>query len=225
MGRPKIVIRIWLLLSLAALLITLVVARPMLSAWRCIERASAGEHAVSEVHSKHEDEGVVLRITSGSQTGEHCTVKVGRRYFAELEPGDPIAVITYADRPSDCELADTLEASEALLTAVGAALAIVYLLLLLLGFLVQRSFTQIPELSSRFDAIPDPVTCARCQKPMREGYLVPLSGLHWRSGGQPIGLPNIFGGLPGSVGWRGRPCLHAYRCEGCEIATFRYGKH
>jgi hypothetical protein len=58
---------------------------------------------------------------------------------------------------------------------------------------------------------------------MAEGYLPILSGIHWRRPDQPIGLPHALSGMPGTVGWKGRPCLHAFRCEACRIVTFGYG--
>ena len=32
-----------------------------------------------------------------------------------------------------------------------------------------------------------------------------------------------IGGFPGTVGWRGRPLVHAFRCTGCEILALQYG--
>ena len=58
---------------------------------------------------------------------------------------------------------------------------------------------------------------------LAEGYVVLLAGVHWREPGQPIGMPHALGGLPGTVGWRGRPRLHAFRCPSCEILIAQYG--
>jgi hypothetical protein len=59
---------------------------------------------------------------------------------------------------------------------------------------------------------------------MEEGYLPLVSGIQWRKGSEPIGLPHALKGLAGTVGWRGRPRLHAFRCSRCEIVSFQYGK-
>ena len=60
---------------------------------------------------------------------------------------------------------------------------------------------------------------------MEEGYLPLQAGVPWRKPGEPIGLANAFHGLPGTVaGLCKRPRVHAYRCEPCEVVTFRYGR-
>lgn len=38
-----------------------------------------------------------------------------------------------------------------------------------------------------------------------------------------VGLPHALAGLPGTVGWRGRPRPHALRCAPCQVITLRYG--
>lgn len=67
------------------------------------------------------------------------------------------------------------------------------------------------------------VRCPACGKVMDEGYTPVLAGLHWRTLGAPVGLPIVLRGLPGTVGRRGRPRLHAFRCVPCEILTLQYG--
>jgi len=58
---------------------------------------------------------------------------------------------------------------------------------------------------------------------MAEGYLPLLAGVHWRGPDDPVGMPHALRGLPGTVGLRTRPKVHAFRCEPCEVVIFRYG--
>jgi hypothetical protein len=89
--------------------------------------------------------------------------------------------------------------------------------LLLVGILVFLLVHLLPGDPAR-------LACPSCGAAMEQGALVPMGGVHWREIGAPIGLPSAFGGLPGTVGWRGRPRLHAARCTRCEVVTFRYGR-
>jgi hypothetical protein len=123
-----------------------------------------------------------------------------------------------------CELAATVDASETLRWTVTGTLALALLALGALGLFLHRSFARPVRPDRRMDVDPSAVPCPACGKAMDEGYLAVLSGLHWRAAGQPLGLPNALSGLPGTVGWRGRPRLHAFRCVPCEIATFQYGE-
>jgi hypothetical protein len=72
-------------------------------------------------------------------------------------------------------------------------------------------------------ADPREVRCPACGKAMDEGYVPLLSGMSWRRIGEPIGLPHALTGMPGTVGRRGRPRLHAFRCVPCEIVTLQVG--
>jgi hypothetical protein len=222
--KRRAAIMIWSLMLFAIAGICVAVAGPFYNAWQCYERAAAGEQAQAAVISTDTEVGVVLQLTSGSQAGNSCTVEVSESYAAELQAGDTLAVYSYADRPGDCELADTIEASKALLSFIASVVAIALLLLVLLGIIIQRNINKTPALTSRFDSAGRGMKCPRCEASMGEGYLIPAAGVHWRNVGQPLGLPHALGGMPGTFSWTGRACLHAYRCESCEISTFRYGK-
>ena len=95
-------------------------------------------------------------------------------------------------------------------------------LLALMGILLEQSFGRATTPDVRFDRRELP--CPRCGATMGEGYLPLLAPLHGREPGQPVGLPTVFTGLPGTVGWSGRPRVHADRCASCEVVTLRYGK-
>ena len=139
------------------------------------------------------------------------------------KPGDRVDVVSRDDRPGVCEFQSTIEASEALLLALGGTVLALLLGVALVAIGLQRLLTEVPELTTRLDATDLP--CPRCAKSMEEGYLPLQAGLPWRRLGDPVGLVNAFHGLPGTrVGLRARPRLHAYRCEPCEVVLFRYGR-
>jgi hypothetical protein len=165
----------------------------------------------------------VLRIRDGARAGRHCTAKTSRSHLARLAPGDALEVVVPEGRPDECVLVATLENSAALLWAIGGGVALFLGMLVAAGLALQRSFTRRLPPTTRFDLASGGLACPRCDAPMSEGYLPLLAGLHWREPGQPVGLPHALSGLPGTVGWRGRPRLHAYRCTQCEIVTLQYG--
>ena len=138
--------------------------------------------------------------------------------------GDVVGIVFSPSRPERCVLTSTLEASGFLLWSLTGAIAALILMIVLLGLFVHRSYAATHELTSRLDVDPSSVLCPECGAKMSEGYLALLAGLHWREIGEPIGMPHALSGLPGTVGWRGRPRLHAFRCEGCSVVTFKYGK-
>jgi hypothetical protein len=224
MTRGKAVPAVWLLTGLLALGLVGALARPMHVAWRCVALHTGGEQASAEVVGREPGIGVVLQLASGSQAGGTCLVEVADDRLDEFDVGEVLDVVLPLERPGTCVLLDTVEASEALLTSMSAVIVALLLGLVLVALVIQRSVTRLPTLTSRMDVTVAAVRCPRCEKPMKEGYLPLLAGLHWRDTNQPTGVPHAFGGLPGTVGWRGRPRLHAYRCEPCEIITLRYGR-
>jgi hypothetical protein len=215
---------IWAVLGILIAILLIALGPPLATAWRCYELNANGERADAEVVGKNAQVGLVLEITSGSQRGLVCTAKTSVTQLERAEPGDVLAVVLPDGKPGDCVLAATLENSAALLWALSGTGAAVLLLIVLIGLFVQRSFTAPGTLTSALDGDPKDMTCPQCGRDMAEGYLPLLAGLHWREIGDPIRVPHALAGLPGTVGWRGRPRLHAFRCEPCEIITFRYGK-
>jgi len=213
---------LWGALGLAIAGIGLVVARPFAVAWACYWRAAGGERAPAEVIGKHEQVGLVLRVSVGSRAGTTCTAGTSRAHYAETGVGDVLDVVVLPDTPGECELVATLENSAALLWAVTGMLAALFLGILLLGLFLQRSLARRPPPpTTHLDA--SELRCPRCGTPMTEGYLPLVGGLHWRLPDEPLGLPHALAGLPGTVGWRGRPRLHGFRCAPCQVITLRYG--
>jgi len=224
MSRTKTVAGIWLVTATLAGLMIAVLAGPMMGAWRCHDVHATGEQAEAEVVGLEPEIGVAVRLTGGSRAGEACLLKASEVRMEAFSIGDRVQVVLPAARPGDCTLLATVEASGSLLTGLSAVSVALLLGLALAALVLQRLVTKPPTLTTHMDLAGGGPACPRCAKPMSEGYVPLLAGLHWREPGEPTGLPHALHGLPGTVGWRGRPRVHAYRCEPCEILTLRYGK-
>jgi hypothetical protein len=224
MERRTRLLLIWAVPVLLAVILIGAVGRPLAYAWRCYQLNATGEHARANVVGKNEHVGLVLQIASGSQRDRICTAQTSEAHLESAESGDVLEVVLPVDKPGDCVLAATLENSAALLWALSAASLALLLGVVLVGLFVQRSFTATGTLTTHLDVDRKDMACPQCSREMAEGYLPLLSSLHWREIDAPVGMPHALGGLSGTVGWCGRPRLHAYRCEACEIVTFRYGR-
>jgi hypothetical protein len=214
----RALIRLWLLLGLVAAVIVAPLVRPLHGAWRCYARHDAGERATAEVVSTYPG-GLVLLLRSGPHRDASCTAKASE---TSGEPGETLRVV-YLPETSECVAQATLERSRAVLWALTSGVGCVLLLLFAVGLGLQRALRQPGDPQRRMEVDPDAMACPSCGGKMAEGYLVLLAGVHWREPGQPVGLPHALGGLPGTVGWRGRPRLHAFRCTACEIVSAQYG--
>jgi hypothetical protein len=197
--KPHSKIRVlWLGLAVLLVAIAVPLAGPMRVAWQCYWLHENGIREQSEVLHKLERETLVLHIVEGPHAGETC-------------------------KPGECELSSTIEASALLLWVISGGVALLVSLVVAFGIFVTRGLTRVGVPARRIAADPADVCCPACGKCMDEGYLPLVAGIHWRGPGQAIGLPHALGGLPGTVGWRGRPLRHAFRCVPCEIVTFQYG--
>ncbi len=199
------------------------VTRPMAIAWRCYQMHASGERAETRVVHKLESPTLALQIASGPRAGEACTTKTSPAHHEALEIGDPLAVVYISDQPDECVLVATLENSALVLWAFTGGIAGAVLLILAAALLIHRSLSATPFLTSHMNVDPKQMVCPQCGSEMDEGYIPLLSGLNWRASGEPIGIPHALSGLPGTVGLRARPRLHAFRCQHCSIATFKYG--
>jgi hypothetical protein len=217
------IIGIWALSAALALTTLAIVARPMAIAWRCYDLNASGERADAEVVHKLESPMLVVQIAAGPRSGQACTAKTSAAHHEALEIGDSLPIVYLADRPDECVLVATLENSSLLLWAFTGGIVSILLLIFVGALVVHRSLTATPFLTSYMDVDGKRLACPQCGGEMAEGYLAVLAGLHWREPGEPIGVPHALSGLPGTVGWRARPRLHAFRCQACDIITFKYG--
>jgi len=217
-------LRRWIGPGVGALALALValVAQPVAHGWACYRTHAEGEKVEARVVAADYASALVLEVATGPRAGEACTATTSAAHAARLGPGDTLAVVLPTAKPGECVLVATLENSIALLWGLVGLVAAAVLLLVLLGLFLHRTLSTPGVPTTRVD-FQDPV-CPRCGAVMKAGYVPLLAGLHWREPGEPIGLPTAFSGLPGTVGWRGRPCLHAWRCDACELLTLRYGR-
>jgi hypothetical protein len=217
------IVRIWVVIGVLVSAIAVPLWGPLSLAWRCYWLHENGQRAQAELVHKLQGDTLVLRRADGSQAGNSCTARTSSAIHAAAEPGQTFEVVYFGERPGDCVLASTMGASRIVLFAIIGGLAGLLLLLVGVGVWLQKSFSRPAAPRRRMRVVPDSVRCPSCGGAMDEGYLPLLAGTHWRRLGEPIGLPHALGGLPGTVGWRGRPLVHAFRCAGCEILTFQYG--
>jgi hypothetical protein len=215
---------LWLVLGTLAAVIVLPIAGPMRVAWQCYWLHENGVREQAEVLHKLENATFALLIADGPHAGEACTADTSLAIFDATEVGAVLEIVRLDWKPDECELSSTIEASAQLLWIISGGLGFALVGILALGSFLTRSFTRPAHPTRRIEVDPRDVRCPACGKEMDEGYLPILSGIHWRKLGEPIGLPHALGGLPGTVGWRGRPRLHGFRCVPCEIVTFHYGE-
>jgi hypothetical protein len=215
---------LWCVIGALVAVLLLPLYGPLRTAWSCYRLHDNGEREQARVLEKLEEHGsFALLIEEGSHAGDACTADTSKAIFAATERGDTLEVVYVDWKPGTCELSSTIEASAQLLWILFAGLAFVIGSLLAFGLFLQRSFTRPAHPARRMAVDARDVRCPACGKAMDEGYVPLLSGVHWRRPGEPIGLPHALAGLPGTVGWKGRPRLHAFRCAPCEILTLQYG--
>ena len=221
-------ILLWAAIATVAASIVLALGIPTSGLWRCFVAFNNGERAVGEVVSIPEDGPAVVRF-GDVENPRSCVVGRGD-LPEELAAGDSLAVVLDARYPERCTTEEALSAVQSALTGLAAVVVSLLLGLVLVGLRVQRSLSQPRPLTServresarsRADAS---LACPNCEKPMTEGYLPLVAGIHWREKDEPAGLPHALGGLEGTVGWPRPASLHALRCEACEVVLFRYGK-
>ncbi len=158
-----------------------------------------------------------------------CRLGVSKNTYDVIGRRDELSVTYLPDHPSRCTLPHSLEMNRLLAySLVGAA---VFLLLLAAGFCIYiyRSFKKPPPgnpvaLTTDLGLPGQSLSCPRCGVEMTEGYMPTVGGVSWRDRGDPVGVPSMLSGLPGTTFWVKRPKLHAYRCEDCHIITFKYGE-
>jgi hypothetical protein len=215
---------IWLAVSALVALIAVPLWGPMRIAWHCYQLHENGIRDQAEVVKKLPNELFALRVVGGPHAGEVCTADTSVAIYDATEIGESLEVVYIEWKPGECELDSTIEASGGVIWFMAAVIGSILAGLIALGVTLSRSFTRPVHPKRRMRVEPGEVRCHACGEAMEEGYLPLVSGIQWRKVGEPIGLPHALKGLVGTVGWRGRPRLHAFRCSTCEIVSFQYGK-
>ncbi len=171
---------------------------------------------------------VGFKNNSGEYT--RCEFGVSRDTYYSVGVRDELLVVYPPSNPSECTLTDGVEISRFLLLVT--LIFALFIFILGLGFIyyVYKSYTK-PPLDKLIKPTTDMgldesvVTCPRCKNLMTEGYMPIVGGVAWRDKDEPIGIPTMFSGLPGTTFWIKRPLPHAFHCKRCEIITFKYGKN
>lgn len=215
---------IWLGAAAAVAAVMIPLWGPLRVAGHCYALHDGAEREQAQVVGKLENGSFALQLVEGSHAGQSCTAGTSGAIFQATEPGDVLEVVVVTWKPGECELGSTIEASGRVLWLLSGVLVALVSGIVLLTAGLTRSFTRPAHPARRMQADPRAVRCPACGKAMDEGYLPLVGGIHWRRPGEPVGLPHALRGLPGTVGFRGRPRLHAFRCVPCEIVSFQYGE-
>lgn len=195
-----------------------------------VER-SDGQLSRTNVTDPSDIHRVIVAVDVPRPNGEkppHCSFTVSKLTYDVLVRRDKLIVSYLPSDPSVCTLPDSISASRTILMSMMAVAGT--LLLLAAGFTVHvyRSFRDPApgspvRLTTGFDLPPGEPRCPRCGAEMTEGYIPTSAGIPWRDRDDPVGMPTIVSGLPGTKPFLKRPRLHAYRCPKCDIVTFKYG--
>jgi len=158
-----------------------------------------------------------------------CEFGVSKDTYYSIGIRDELAIIYSPSNPSDCSIPDGIEISRYLLLMT----LIVAFLILLAGigfyYYIYNSYKKphpqnLVKPTTDMDLGGNAPKCPKCGINMTEGYMPTVGGVAWRDSDQPIGIPTMLTGLPGTTFWVKRPLLHAFNCKECEIITFKYGK-
>jgi hypothetical protein len=191
-----------------------------------------GELSRTSVTNPSDIHRVFVSIDTPMPEGEEpplCSFTVSKLTYDVLVRRDKIVVTYLPSDPSVCTLPDSLSASRTVLMSMMGVAGT--LLLLAAGFTVHvyRSFRKPAPgnpvaLTTDLGLPPGKPRCPRCGAEMTEGYIPAPAGIPWRDRDDPIGMPTITSGLPGTSSLLKRAKLHAYRCPACSIVTFKYAQ-
>lgn len=182
----------------------------------------------TSVTSSSDDHRFLVGFTTGKGVTAKCKISVSKRTYDVISKRDQLLVSYLPDDPAQCTIPNSLELNRYLVLSVLAVA--IFLLLLAAGFIfyIYRSFKKLSSrnlvpLTNNLGLQENKLNCPRCRSQMKEGYLPTVGGISWRDRGDPVGIPTMLTGLPGTTFFLKRPKLHAYRCESCHIITFKYG--
>lgn len=158
-----------------------------------------------------------------------CEIGVSKDTYYSISIRDQLGIVYDSDSPTQCTLPDGIEINRILLLV--SIIFAVFLMIIGICFLIYiyKSFKKPPPdkyvtPTTNMNIEQDGPRCIKCNNLMVEGYMPTVGGVSWRNRDEPIGIPTIFSGLPGTTFWIKRPLLHAYHCTDCKIIIFKYGK-
>lgn len=156
-----------------------------------------------------------------------CRINVSKTVYNSYSVNDKLVIVYLKSKPGVCYLqgsAEGLYFSSMVLVVFGI---ISLLIFIAFAYHVYKSFKKTGKpvsLTTKFEGDRANVICPECGSPMDEGYIPGVGGINWRDRGDPIGLPTMISGLPGTVFWFKRPLLHAFNCKQCALVVFKYRK-
>jgi hypothetical protein len=187
-----------------------------------------GELVWKELSQTSEDHQFQVKIISSGGEVNNCQFGVSESLYDIYPLGSAIPVAYLSEDPQKCKRYESITGIQRTLSfGIGIS---AFMMLIAFGslFFVSRSYKKTgPGDSSSFATdmeLEEGVRCPKCNVEMTEGYLPMGGGIVWRNIDQPVGIPTIFSGLPGTAFFGKRPKLHAYHCGSCKIVTFKYGK-
>lgn len=182
-----------------------------------------------EVSDKNSEGNYLSIIHEINGRAFNCKIEVNKSTFNAFGVGDQISVTYLKDNPKRCTLPHSVNFNY--LLNLSLILSGFFFLIVSSGFgyYIYKSFKkpgdQNPlKLTTDLDLNTENVMCPKCGEKMNEGYLPTVGGVCWRNIDEPVGIPTILSGLPGTTFWVKRPKLHGLHCNQCRIITFKYGR-
>ena len=183
--------------------------------------AAAGSNPASKSHI------LKLSYTTPDNNNQDCDAVVSKNVYERSSINNSIEVLYLKDENKKCYLSENAQGFYILNLFAVCFGAVFLLIFLLLALYIYKSFKKRDyhvKLSTEFSVSKDKILCPECGGEMSEGYIPGVGGINWRDREEPVGLPNMLTGLPGTIFWFKRPILHAFNCNKCRVVTFKYGK-
>ena len=156
-----------------------------------------------------------------------CNLSVSRTTYQAFGKRDHFEIVYLPSGPDICTLPASLDLNfYVLMSVIGGGL---FFLLLSagFGFYIYGAFKK-PSNNNQIKTTTrielEKAFCPVCKNEMSEGFMPTVGGVSWRDMDEPVGMPTILNGLPGTTYWVKRPLLHAFHCKACRLITFKYGK-
>lgn len=155
-----------------------------------------------------------------------CDLSVSKTTFDSFDKRDELLITYNPSKPTQCSLPFNIELNYYILLSIMGVGFLFFLITLGFAYYVYKSFKKpsAEKLVATTTGLGlEKVDCPKCGADMTEGYLPTIGGICWRDKDDPVGIPTILSGLPGTTFWVKRPKLHAFHCKNCRIITFKYG--
>lgn len=156
-----------------------------------------------------------------------CDLSVSKKVFDTHPLNDRLEILYLESDNKKCFIPENVHSMYLLSLILNCFGFLFILIFIAFAFFIYNSFKKRKNpvnLSSEFLSPRENILCPECGNVMVEGYIPGVGGINWRERNEPVGLPNMITGLPGTIFWRKRPILHAFNCKQCAVVTFKYKK-